>query len=1324
MKLRYFGIWAILLFVSGTLWAQDGPITDEFNFLKSGMFANPSSAPNLPQTFAQRANNPAALADLQSQVFHVHYATFIDSAGSSGLVGHAGGVGFLTPLPAGTLGLSLDFASLASPGFADGSWVELGASYSNDIAPGLNFGAAIRSQVGGVSEIDDFSIFLDLALKHWFTLDDTTQAIIEFGISGIGKELVFGNQALESAFTPWAAFGTSLGDENVSFGPTLAVSAPTFQNLRIQAGLDFSFFSVVDLRVQSSFDLAKTIAGENLRSLIPGFTLAFRIPMAENSRAVDDRVSLAASAALWTNDILSVGLDASIPAGNADRTVPAVVANIPEVLWISPNNDGVQDRFEVPVTVTDVSPLTGLAVRIVDASGETVVTQERQSIPEEITDAGSFFRALFGEAAAVVPEQTFPIDARLADGGTLPDGTYSLVVEATDRPGNKGTLRATTFTVDTLKPDLMLAQPSPEARIFSPNGDGQKDTFVFELETSREALWTAQVQDASGSIVKTFTETETSLSRLEWDGTADDGNKLPDGVYEFSVSSTDEAGNRNSAQLTNIILNSIVSPVGLQTNGSAFSPNGDSSKDTLRFTTELSKREGASSWEIRVLDGAGNDRRVFRGNGAPPASVDFDGRATGGAVLPEGLYSAELAVTYTSGNVSRAKSPAFEIDVTAPYAEIAKEFTIFSPDGNGERDTMLIYQEGSEEELWTGTVYDNRGTVVFSQTWSGEPGFRFEWDGLSNDTATLPNGDYDYVLAATDPAGNSFRTTPVRFTLDTSQTLYFIGLSTRAFSPNADGVKDGLEISIEQRDPVQVAKSEVQILDSADRPIRRFTFTNQAPQRLVWDGKTQDGTPAPDGQYRVKVEVNHLNGTSFTGTSGQVTLDTVFPRLAIRAADTIFSPNGDGNKDTLRILPTSSDEDLITVELVNAAGSVVHSRTFRRTVEAFDWDGKNISGNLTENGYYLARIRATDAAGNASQAQTDYFTLDTRVASAFITLGARGLAPNGDEFFEDITFGLYLNLLEGLETWKLEIRNQENAQVRTFTGTRAQEQFSVTWDGKNNAGQVVPGTYKAVFSAKYTKGDSPESTSGTFVLDTAGPQLRLVVAPLPFSPDNDGVDDEVGFDIRVNDPSGISVWALRIYDRSKILVQEYRGEGEIESKLYWNGITRTGERVLAAEDYTYELQAYDSFGNFNKLEGTISTDIFVVRQGDKLYIQIASMSFLPNSPSLVLDQNDPIGLRNSLVLSRLVDLFARYPSYKITIEGHAVNITGTEAEQTRELVPLSLRRAQSVRDALIARGMDPGRISTVGIGGARPLVPHSDAENRWKNRRVEFILEK
>jgi outer membrane protein OmpA-like peptidoglycan-associated protein len=45
-----------------------------------------------------------------------------------------------------------------------------------------------------------------------------------------------------------------------------------------------------------------------------------------------------------------------------------------------------------------------------------------------------------------------------------------------------------------------------------------------------------------------------------------------------------------------------------------------------------------------------------------------------------------------------------------------------------------------------------------------------------------------------------------------------------------------------------------------------------------------------------------------------------------------------------------------------------------------------------------------------------------------------------------------------------------------------------------------------------------------------------------------------------------------------------------------------------------------------------------------------------------------------------------------------------------------------VKAALVERGMSDDRISTLGRGGRDPVVPHTDLENRWKNRRVEFIL--
>ena len=76
------------------------------------------------------------------------------------------------------------------------------------------------------------------------------------------------------------------------------------------------------------------------------------------------------------------------------------------------------------------------------------------------------------------------------------------------------------------------------------------------------------------------------------------------------------------------------------------------------------------------------------------------------------------------------------------------------------------------------------------------------------------------------------------------------------------------------------------------------------------------------------------------------------------------------------------------------------------------------------------------------------------------------------------------------------------------------------------------------------------------------------------------------------------------------------------------------------------------------------------------------------------------------------------PDSNITVEGH------TDSQGKRDYnMELGQKRANAVRDQLVARGVAADRIKAIGIGPDRPVADNKSAEGRANNRRVEIIVE-
>ena len=105
----------------------------------------------------------------------------------------------------------------------------------------------------------------------------------------------------------------------------------------------------------------------------------------------------------------------------------------------------------------------------------------------------------------------------------------------------------------------------------------------------------------------------------------------------------------------------------------------------------------------------------------------------------------------------------------------------------------------------------------------------------------------------------------------------------------------------------------------------------------------------------------------------------------------------------------------------------------------------------------------------------------------------------------------------------------------------------------------------------------------------------------------------------------------------------------------------------------------------------------------------------------------PKALLNTRNLDRLADALKPVSGAKILVTGHAnkvfwQDVAKGDREQREVLVPLSLARAEAVRDALVHRGIDPTVFSVTGVGAEGAVAPFGDLVNNWKNRRVEFVV--
>ncbi len=140
-----------------------------------------------------------------------------------------------------------------------------------------------------------------------------------------------------------------------------------------------------------------------------------------------------------------------------------------------------------------------------------------------------------------------------------------------------------------------------------------------------------------------------------------------------------------------------------------------------------------------------------------------------------------------------------------------------------------------------------------------------------------------------------------------------------------------------------------------------------------------------------------------------------------------------------------------------------------------------------------------------------------------------------------------------------------------------------------------------------------------------------------------------------------------------------------------------------------------------ELESMISStdlddSVDLAYNGNKVILQIDGRYLFESGQAELKD-------RARFIFANLGQMFRDYADYGIAIRGHTDD-RNIETKQYPSNWELSAVRATTVLRFFIEQGIDPERMTATGYADYLPLVDNDSVENRARNRRVEFVLEK
>ncbi|ECN8568511.1 TPA_asm: Ig-like domain repeat protein [Salmonella enterica subsp. enterica serovar Typhimurium] len=756
--------------------------------------------------------------------------------------------------------------------------------------------------------------------------------------------------------------------------------------------------------------------------------------------------------------------------GNVDNDVSHIVVHIDGRdytientggnLTFTPDQPLSDGQHTISVTVTDIAGNTKTSAELrieidtqVQIDSVTLTTDSGVNDHDNVTNATrpSFEIATPDDVTSVLVSfdgvNWTPISKNAAGqweftaGSALPDGHYTLHVQATDRAGN--TANSTLgFTVDTQIDGLSVVMLD-DAGKDSTDGITNITSPRFEI-SAREPLQSVTV------ILNGKSSTLTQGAGNKWLFTPD--TPLVDGTYKIEIVAEDIAGNKISKEVS-FTIDTIVSDPSIDLLDA--DDTGESAVDNITSVTTPRFVIGNVPADI--------DTVVIRING-----VSYPVTANGNnlwefqvpVALNDGVYEAVVVFRDIAGNTSETKLP-FTIDTTT---SVSVRMEPASDTGNSNSDNLTNKQnpkfEGTAEpnaKLVITIVDDKSGREVLKQTITvGADG---NWSVTPN---ILPDGMYTINVVATDVAGNTAQTQE-RFTIDTVT----IDPTIRLSDPSIDDQHEAISLRPEFKGFAEAFST---IMIQWDGKVVGSANAN-ANGEWSW---TPPSVLAP-GSYVVSIVAKDKAGNE----SSQVDFPVVIPVIDVTPPTIKLSEESDsgalGDFTTNNKTPT-----LIGSTLPNTIVSIYVDGV--KVGEATADTAGRYTFQLSEmkDGHYVVQVGIVNPRDNSELRSTAVdVTIDTEVAE--LVWNISGMHEGG-----------YINTV----TPEIGGTSEPNSKITIFVN--GVEKAIAYTTGAGHWGVVLPalgndGNYELTFKVEDVAGNIREFGPQNVILDTVISPLTVVL---------------------------------------------------------------------------------------------------------------------------------------------------------------------------------------------------------------------------------------